>query len=81
MVGWGFYKSYKVMKAKMGNANPNLRLQPHRVLTLEEKLNIAQALYETAKVVKIGMLRRSHPDWTEAQLLKEARRMLFLMHD
>jgi hypothetical protein len=69
------------MNAKMENANSTLRLDPHRVLTVEEKLNISQALYETAKVVKIAMLRRSHPDWSETQLLKEAQRMLFLMHD
>ena len=42
---------------------------------------ISQALYQTAKVVKIGMLRRSYPDWSEEELVKEAQRMLFLMHD
>ena len=54
---------------------------PHRKLTVEEKLTISQALYQTAKVIKIGVLRVRHPDWSEIQLEKEAQRLLFLMHD
>jgi hypothetical protein len=69
------------MKTNLENKLITPRLDPHRILTVEEKLTISQALYQTAKVVKIGMLRRDHPDWTEEELIKEAQRMLFLMHD
>lgn len=57
------------------------RLDPRRKLTVEEKLRISQALYQTAKVVKIGVLRLRHPEWSELQLEKEAQRLLYLMHD
>jgi hypothetical protein len=69
------------MKTDVNNKALAPRLDPHRILTVEEKLTISQALYQTAKVVKIGMLRCNHPDWTEEELVKEAQRMLFLMHD
>ena len=69
------------MKTYAENHQLAPRLDPHRILTVEEKLIISQALYQTAKVVKIGMLRRSCPDWSEEALVKEAQRMLFLMHD
>ena len=69
------------MEADLENTHQTPILDPHRVPTVEEKLKISQALYQTAKVVKIGMLRRAHPEWTEEALIKEAQLMLFLMHD
>lgn len=47
----------------------------------EQKLRIASMLYATALKVKLAALRIRHPDWTQARLIRETQRRLFLLHD
>ena len=62
-------------------ASQSTRCDPRRLLSAEEKLTISQALYQTALAVKIGVLRLRYADWSEVELEKAARRLLFFMHD
>jgi len=50
-------------------------------LTPEQKLRISSMLYATARKVKLAALRQRHPDWSEAQLVKELNRRFFLLRD
>jgi hypothetical protein len=49
-----------------------------RRLTGQQKLEAAEMLYQTALSVKIAGLRRRHPDSSEADLRREASRIILL---
>jgi hypothetical protein len=49
-----------------------------RRMTGIEKLAAAEMLYRTALSVKMAGLRRRHPEWSEAELQREASRMIML---
>lgn len=51
-----------------------------RAMTPEQKLDAAFRLYWTARDLKAAGLRMAHPEWTEAQVQEEVRR-IFFMHD
>ena len=46
-----------------------------RAMTPEQKLVAANRLYWTAREFKAAGLRMQHPDWTEAQIQEEVRRI------
>lgn len=46
-------------------------------MTPEQKLNLAQQLYNSARQLKEAGVRMQHPDWDEAQV-KQAVREAFL---
>lgn len=49
-----------------------------RRLTGQQKLEAAEMLYQTALSVKVAGLRRRHPDMREADLRREASRIVML---
>jgi hypothetical protein len=53
------------------------RLRILRAMTPEQKLRAANDLYWTAREFKAAGLRYHHPEWTEAQVQEEVRRIFF----
>lgn len=51
------------------------RLQVIKAMTPARKLEIAEALYRSARELKAAGLRWRHPDWTEAEVQTEVRRI------
>lgn len=47
-----------------------------RVKTERERLEIAEGMIRSARRMLVQMLRKDHPDWTDAQLNCEASRRL-----
>ena len=48
-----------------------------RAMTPEQKLRAASSLYWTARNLKAAGVRLAHPDWSEAQVQEEVRRIFF----
>jgi hypothetical protein len=51
------------------------RIQAVKAMTPAQKLEIATALYWSARELKAAGVRRLHPDWTEVQIQAEVRRI------
>lgn len=51
-----------------------------RQMTPEERLGVAGLLYGTARELKAAGLRAQHPDWAEAQVQDEVRRIFARAH-
>lgn len=50
----------------------------YRKMTPEQKLIEAERLYFAARALKAAWLRTLHPDWSEAQVQNEVRRIFLL---
>lgn len=46
-----------------------------RPLTPAQKLKTASALWHSARALKMAMLRAAHPEWDEARVKAEVRRL------
>lgn len=57
-----------------------LQLEIYRRMTPEKKLRAAGQLYETAWELKRAGLEMQHPDWDEARLRDEVRRIFLRAH-
>jgi hypothetical protein len=53
-----------------------LQVEGFRRMTPEQKLRMVADLYHAGVRLKMAGLRMSHPDWSEQQLEREARRSL-----
>jgi hypothetical protein len=53
------------------------RLRILRAMTPEQKLRAANDLYWTAREFKAAGLRHHHPEWTEAEVQEEVRKIFF----
>ena len=53
-----------------------VQIEGFRRMTPEEKLRMVAGLYRTGIQLKVAGLRMTHPDWTEARFLREARSSL-----
>jgi hypothetical protein len=53
-----------------------LQLEGFRRMTPAQKLEMVAALYHAGIKLKMAGLRSAHPDWSEQQLEREARRAL-----
>lgn len=51
------------------------QIELFRAMTGERRLQLAEQLYWLARKLKLAGLRAQHPDWTEAQLNAEVRRI------
>ena len=51
------------------------QIELFRAMTGERRLQLAEQLYWSARKLKLAGLRAQHPDWTEAQLNAEVRRI------
>jgi hypothetical protein len=49
-----------------------------RPLTPSQKLATANALWHSARALKLAVLKASHPDWSEERLRAEVRRIFLL---
>lgn len=63
----------------MQDPRPSAPPEPH--LSPAQKLDTAMRLYWTARELKTAALRDRHPDWDEAQIEAEVRRIFLLAGD
>jgi hypothetical protein len=55
-----------------------LQLQIWRAMTGEQRLRLALEMTDFARELAKSGIRRDHPDWTEAQVIRELIRRAFL---
>ncbi|MBI5016766.1 MAG: hypothetical protein HZB55_14935 [Deltaproteobacteria bacterium] len=52
-----------------------------RAMTPAQKLEVAQRLYWSARELKEAAIRQLHPEWTEAQVKEEAKKVFLNVRD
>ena len=61
----------------MSEDDNEIQLNIYRQMTPEQKLKVAQRLFDSAQALKAAALRAQHPDWTE-EMIWSAVRKIFL---
>jgi len=51
------------------------QVRAYRAMTPEQKLQAASDLYWAARSLKEAALRQQHPEWTDAQVVREVTRV------